>query len=1042
MGGGSAVDGTRATKPAGGGVVARPADLRIELLGGFRVACGARAVPAAAWRRRKAAALVKLLALAPGHRLHREQVYELLWPEFDPDAAANNLHRTLHAARRALEPDLGPAVPSAYLRLHGGELRLASPRGLWIDVAAFETAAAGRAGDPAAVPIEAALALYGGDLLPEDRYEEWAADRRDRLRGVYLALLLELARQHEARLDLAAAIAVLQRATAADPLSEAAHLGLMRLYSRIGDRQRALQQYDELRAALRRDLDAEPDAVAQRLRDDLLAATDAIPSVPPPQASPSLRGADPPADAARRSNLPTSITSFVGREREVAEVRRLLAGTRLLTLIGAGGCGKTRLAVEVAATPPAADRDGALLVELAPVATAAGVPGAVAAALALTEEPGRPALSVLIDHLAPRRLLLILDNCEHHVAACARLAESLLRGCPHLRVLATSREALGIGGELAWRVPSLSVPALSPPPTPASLAESDAVALFVARAGLSQVGFAVTVENAAAVARVCAQLDGIPLAIELAAARLRLLSVAQLADRLDDALGLLVHGSRTVLPRHQTLRGVLDWSHRLLDPPERAVFRRLATFADGWTLEAAEVVCAGEGVAATDVLDVLGRLVDKSLTVAEFGPTGARQRFLEPIRQYAHAHLRAAPEATAAEGRHLGWFLALAERAAPELRGPDQGAWLDRLDAEHGNLRAALAGAVARGDGRGVALAAALWEFWETRGHLSEGRAWLDQVLALGGEPLARARALNGLGNLVSDLGDPARAGELYGAALALARDLDDRSTMLSATNNLGNLAMLAGDRPRAAGLYAEALAVARDGGDGPRAAAALDNLGVVAQADGRYAAAAAHHDEARTLYHAAGDARGVAAALASLGSALWGQGLMDRSAPVLDQALALARELDDRWSTAVALTYLGNVCRDAGDPARAATWHREALTLWSEQGVPAGIADALDGLGVTLAATGDARAATRLLAAAAATRATVGAERYPAEQSAVDRTLARLREQLTAPVFDAVWLAAQSDPVAGIVADARAGGRDDRGNPAPRLRSGAVRDG
>ncbi|MGH2370481.1 MAG: AfsR/SARP family transcriptional regulator, partial [Chloroflexota bacterium] len=561
-----------------------PPVLRIQLLGGFRVWTGARPVDEASWRLHKARALVKLLALAPDHRLHRERLLDLLWPDLDPEAAANNLRYALHVARRSLalacQPDRAssPMSPGAngghaltLLQSEGDLLALCPAGGLWTDVAAFEVAAgaARRTQDPAA--YGAAIALYAGDLLPEDRYEDWAAGRREELRALYLALLLEHAGLCEARGQHAAAVDALTKLITADPANEGAHQELMRLHARRGQRHQALRQYRQLREALRRDLDAEPDPTSQRLYQDIL--TGSFPAEPSsPLALPIEQ--QPQNEAPPAHNLPIQVTSFVGRERELAEVSRLLDTARLVTLTGSGGSGKTRLALQVAsnlvssgfrvpsselgrgeletrnsqlATPAEpVFPDGVWLVELASLADPALVPPAVASALGVREAPGSPPAETLAIALRTRRLLLVLDNCEHLLDACAALADTLLRACPQLRILATSREALGMAGEATFRVPSLALPAAPVRPhggagrdpscaeAPAGLADYDAIRLFVERAGFVQPGFTLTTQNAAAIVQICQRLDGIPLAIELAAARIGVLAPAQLAARLDD----------------------------------------------------------------------------------------------------------------------------------------------------------------------------------------------------------------------------------------------------------------------------------------------------------------------------------------------------------------------------------------------------------------------------------------------------------------------------------------------------------------------------
>src|SRR5713226_5481995 len=374
----------------------------------------------------------------------------------------------------------------------------------------------------------------------------------------------------------------------------------------------------------------------------------------------------------------------------MAAVKQLLSSTALLTLTGSGGCGKTRLALQVAADLLEEYADGVWLVELAPLADPALVPQTVASALGVRDAPGRPLTATLTDYLRSKSLLLVLDNCEHLLEAGAQLADALLRSCPRLRLLASSREGLGIGGEQTYRVPSLSLPDARHLPPLERLRDFEAVQLFADRARLSQATFAVTQANALSVAQVCQRLDGIPLAIELAAARVKALSVEKLNERLDDMFRLLTGGSRTALPRQQTLRALIDWSYDLLSPSEGALLRRLSVFAGGWTLEAAEAVCAGEGVEEWEVLDLLTSLVEKSLVLYEERGGEGRYRLLETVRQYARDRLLEAGEAEAVRGRHLGFVLRLAEEAEPKLSGPEQVVWLDRLEAEHDNLRAAL----------------------------------------------------------------------------------------------------------------------------------------------------------------------------------------------------------------------------------------------------------------------------------------------------------------------------------------------------------------
>ena len=715
-----------------------------------------------------------------------------------------------------------------------------------MDVDAFEAAAAAAPGarDPAA--YRAALALYAGDLLPEDRYADWAAARRERLRGVYLGLLGRLARLHETRGEYSQAAEVLRRALDAEPADEGAHAGLMRALALAGEPHQARRQFARLREALRRDLDAEPSPASRRLYEDIVAGRLPPPGAPgdpgdpgdrpghgrppgapattppalaPPAPTPPVAQVvpAPPTDEVRESSgwagtavrgaptLPAPLTSFIGRESELAAAQRALAGTRLLTLSGPGGIGKTRLALQVAAAVLPGYGDGVWLVDLAPVAEDAGVAQAIAGVLGVREEPDRPLLETLAGALRSTRLLLVLDDCERVVGGSAAAAEALLRAAPQLQVLATSRQALGVAGETVWRVPPLRLPPCGPPappgrgrprrPEPAGrrppqgddrgdspegLLRYDAVRLFLERAQASRGAFRLTRQNAPALVAVCRRLDGLPLALELAAARVRVLSVEQLAARLDDRFRLLTRGSRTAPPRQQTLRATVAWSYDLLAAPERRLFERLSVFAGGWTLEAAEQVGAdaapagpaapgpqAEGLDSAEVLDLLSQLVDKSLVVVEDEDGGGevRYRLLETLREFARERLAASGEDAAVRRRHAACYLALAEAAAPELLGAQQAVWLDRLEQELGNFRAALAWCASRGDRpdaaeTGMRLAAALWRFWDERFYLSEGCRWLETVLRTCGPAAAttRARVLLGLGRFAAHRCDDTRA--------------------------------------------------------------------------------------------------------------------------------------------------------------------------------------------------------------------------------------------------------------------------------------------
>jgi predicted ATPase len=501
----------------------------------------------------------------------------------------------------------------------------------------------------------------------------------------------------------------------------------MRLYARSGRPAESLRQYKRLEEILTRVLGTHPETETRRLRDDIAAGR-----FPPDGAGdPAVEnGPEKTAWTPRNHNLPAARTSFVGRRHEMVEVKRALAMTRLLTLTGAGGSGKTRLALEVARDLLGAYPDGVWLVELAGLSEGTLVPPAVAGVLGVQERAGQPLTDTIGEVLRGKRMLLMLDNCEHLVEAAASLVDALLDSCPDLRILATSREALGVAGEVRCTVPALSVPVPGSPPAVEDLEGYDSARVFAERASGRRPGFALHSGNAVAVAEICRKLEGIPLAIELAAARTGALAVEEISGRLTDSLELLTDGGRTRTPRQRTLRGALDWSYELLDEPERKLFRRLSVFAGGWTLAAAEVVGAGNGLEESRIIELLSQLVDKSLVRIELTGEILRYGFLEPVRQYAREKLGQSGEAEAVRRKHAAFFLALAEEAEPELRRREQVAWLRRLDNEYDNLRAVLTRSLDRKDAElGLRLAGSLTEFWVVRGHDSDGRRWFEKLL-------------------------------------------------------------------------------------------------------------------------------------------------------------------------------------------------------------------------------------------------------------------------------------------------------------------------
>ncbi len=951
--------------------------MRIWLLGGFRVTLGSRPIEKDAWRLRKAAALIKLLALAPGHRLHRERAMYLLWPESGKKAASNNLRQTLHTARRALTSD--PAQGSRYLASEDESLVLCPSADLWVDVGAFEQAAATARRSKEPATYRAALDQYEGDLLPEDRYEEWTEGRRDELRQMYVALFVELAGIHEERHEHELAVEILRKATAKEPTIEEAQLGLMRLHALSGRPERAIAQYERLRDALSRGLGVEPAAATRRLRDEIAAGR----LLPTPFVGTSHEEESP---RVGKHNLPAQMTSFVGRERAMLEAKRLIPMTRLLTLVGAGGSGKTRLALEVAGDLIGAYPDGVWMVALAPLSEPGLVAQEVAGALGVTERPGEPLADTLVDYLGEKDVLLVLDNCEHLIDAAARLGEYLLHSCPRLRVLATSREPLGIAGEVVWQVVPLSLPDRDRPASVEGLMRYEALRLFVDRARLRLPDFALTEKNAGAVARVCRRLGGIPLAIELATARMGVLAVEQVAQRLETSLDVLKGASRTAAARQRTLRATLDWSHDLLSEAERALFRRLSVFAGGWTLEAAEAVCSGGGVEEKDVLDLLGALVDKSLVVAGAASSGAlRYRMLEPIRRYAQEVLEQGGQAEVAQGQHGAFFLALAEEAEPELAGTTQGVWVERLEAEHDNLREALSWFLEHEEGEtALRLGAALWRFWSIRGYLSEGTKWLERVLA-DGEPAAspaRVKALEGMGWLAQFQGEYQRARAIYEQMLKLSRGLGDKGNIATALNSLGTVAAQQGDNGRARKLLQQNLGVIEELEAEGDPATTLKKfyvsnlLGYLAINDeGDYARGTILWEESLTLAREVADDYSVGITLGNLGHVALLQRDFERAKARSEEALASANELGSAGVELVpsACINLGLASLGLGERERAMGSFEEALRMSQDMGRTPQVIETLEGMASLAGAMGKATRAAHLWGAAEAARQATG---------------------------------------------------------------------
>lgn len=648
------------------------------------------------------------------------------------------------------------------------------------------------------------------------------------------------------------------------------------------------------------------------------------------------------------NNLPIQLTSFIGREREMVDIKRLLDGARILTLTGAGGSGKTRLVLQVAADVLEEYPDGLWRVELAPLADASVVPHAVAITLGVREQPGRDAVETLVDHIGRKRLLLILDNAEHVLAPCAQVADSLLRRCPKLKILATSREGMGIAGEALYPVPPLSLPDPRQTLPVERIVQFEGIRLFVERAALVLPTFKVTERNAQAVIQICYRLDGLPLAIELAAARVKVLPAEQIASRLDDRFRLLAGGARTALPRHQTLRAAMDWSYELLSEHEQAVLRRLSVFAGGWSLEAAETVCAGQGVEAGDVFDLLSRLVDKSLVVVYEAREEGRYRLLETVRQFGRDRLVESGEAETIRKRHRDLFLALAEEAEPRLRTAEQAYWLNRLDTEHDNLRAALEWSQGVSDAEsGVRLAGALARFWAMRGYMTEAHKRLEDFLALtqGNHTRARAKLLRAVGNITRQQGDLATARVHLEESVTLSRALGNRHGLAESLLALGSVHYRTGDYGAATALFKESLSISQTVGDDWGIGESLHLRGHVALDQGAHAQAHSLFEESVKTFRGTGNRYGLAHPLSDLGRMALQQGDYTSAHRIFEEDLAIFRELGSRTGIAMSLEDLGEVALAEGNYPLARARLKESLALHRDLGIKAAIASTLNAL-------------------------------------------------------------------------------------------------
>ncbi len=905
--------------------------LRMTFLGGAYVTQGK--TPVTGYVSLKALALLCYLAVTGRPHL-RPALAGLLWGDQPESSAKTSLRQVLSNLRRLVGP---------HLLITPHEVAFNRKALYWLDVEEFQAACSRAQSDhPPDAEIDtlrSALDLYQGDFMEgfyvrdAPAFEEWAITQRERFRQMATQALRSLAAHAAARNEYTAAVSYTTRLLALAPWREEAHRQMMLLLARSGQRSAALAQYETCRRTLMEELGVEPMEETTALYQRILAA-----------------------GTARPHNLPAQATPFIGREEELSQLGRFLADPdcRLLTLVGPGGMGKTRLALraalEATTEPNGAFLHGIYFVSLAPVISADLLVFVAAQSVGCSLRSAADPKTQLVDYLREKEMLLLLDSLEQ-VDEAASLVADLLVGCPRLKILATSRTPLHVRGEQQFPVSPLALPDLALLLTGDDLASdlwrSPAVALFADRARAVKPNWRLTSQNAVAVAKICARLDGWPLALELAAARSQSLSPAAMLEQLDSPLALLTNGPRDLPARQQALRATIDWSYHLLNSDEEKLFARLAVFAGGCTAEAVKSVCFDPLASRAETWNqgLLESLQDKSLLQRKEDENAPRFMLLDTIREYALERLAEKKELAMLQGQHAAHYLELAERAEPELRGAEQAVWLDRLEAEHDNLRAALRWAM---DNKAIdtalGLGGALWRFWYLRGHLSEGRRWMEAALAASekadvaskeadvaskeadaADPPARltlqAKALSGAGTLAYGQSDWSLAMTMLEKALKLWRQIQDKAAIAAALALMGSIVHDHEDYDRSQTLYEEAIALCRQmGSEGRRPLAfALNRLGDIARCQSNPEAARSLHEESLALWQELGDKDGAACALSNLGQLAHTQGNTRRAATLFQQSLKLVWELRDMRGIAESLGGLAVAAGARGQAARSA---------------------------------------------------------------------------------------------------------------------------
>jgi predicted ATPase/DNA-binding SARP family transcriptional activator len=930
--------------------------MEFRILGPLEVWESDRRLPLGGAKQR---ALLAILAIEANRVVPADRLIELLWGEEPPETAGNTLQVGISQIRKLLEPShaRGTSYQVLLREAPGYMLRIAPEQ---LDIHRFErlreqareARLRGRP-DSAASFLRDALGLWRGSPLTDLKAEPFAIAEATRLTELRMQALEERIDADLALGRHADLVGELEALVAESPLRERFQGQLMLALYRSGRQAEASDVFHKTRAALVDELGMEPGPDLQKLFTAIL------------KQDPNL---DLVAEAVtlyrpRTDNLPLQLTSFVGRILEKTEAKRLLSQSRLVTITGVGGVGKTRLAIEVAHELVPDVKDGVWLTELAPVADGSLVARMVASSLGLREQPERRIEDVMIAFLEGRYVLLLIDNCEHLVQAVAELVETLLRGCANVRVLATSREALRVEGETAWALPPLALPTPDAGAKPEVTAQSEAVRLFHERA--ASTSFVPSQENLPSVVEICRQLDGLPLGIELAAVTLRSLPVQQVAASLDDRFKTLAAGPRTALRRQQTLETSIGWSYDLLSEQERSLFRRLAVFSGGFGVEHIKAICSGPPVEFDDAFRLLSSLVTKSLVTFDSSRPEARYSLLETVHQYALERLVETEEEEPIRHRHLDWYVSIAERAAVAIHGQDQAKWFELLDDEYSNLRQALTWASKKDEEAMAKLARALTFFWMVRCYFAEGRNWLQLALDIPTNPLARARLLTCAGLLACMQSDSMVVRTSLHEACELLEERGDPATMGQAVMLLGWDHVSAGQTLDGLALMERGVAVAREAGPSWELATNLNNLGYLA--------------------HMYGDRS-------------------SRPRILIEEALGIARELGDAWVYGLTLDSLAQVAADNSDVETARTCWQECIAIAIHLKDRFGLPAYLEGFARLAAAQRQYERAMRLMGAAARMTSETGVILIQPEWEAHERRVQAIREELGGIQSDSAW--------------------------------------